>query len=175
MAQSRQPPPSPTLPVPDHLRHQSAIRFCHCAPERCDLGVFCARRKHQAQNILPGSLTSQFSSPAKANTSGTRLRPHCSQAENSYAAPVLKPARGTLTFQAHHTAPGGHRNDTRDPSSTAFCTVRSIFSPDCKACTRVRLIGDSHSTSRHSSTSTATRSFSSVAMRATYSPNVCTR
>ena len=113
---------------------------------------------------------SQRSSFSIAATSGNRLRPHCSQAEAttprqcvSRFAARSPSRRSTLRREATGTI-------RETPSSTAFCTVRSIFSPACSACTSVSDNADSRSTACHASTSTVTRSRSTTAIRPAYSP-----
>ena len=109
----------------------------------------------------------------KASISGTRLRPHCSQADAATARQCAtrlaarSPSRRTTL---RRVMTGTIRVA---PSSTAFCTVTSIFSPVCKAWTRTKSKGDSRSTLRLDKTSTTVRSLRERphdSMRHSYSP-----
>ena len=87
----------------------------------------------------------QSPSAAGSRTSGTRLRPHCSQAEIAMACQCssLRARCFASSFTTERSASTGTMRVT--PSSVAFCTMRSMRSPRATPCSSVTCSGDSRS------------------------------
>ena len=103
-------------------------------------------------------------------TSGTRFRPHCSHAAiaTRFQWASFFASRSALRRTTDFTVRTGCIVAT--PSSMAFWMVKSIFSPEETACTRVTASGDSRSSAECSPISTSTPLCPIFDMRAAYSP-----